>query len=80
MARTRLLAVTELSTKRYVSPCVIARVHGCLGEPAEALRHLERAATERAADLAWLGLRPEFSILKGDPAFRNLIERVGVTG
>ena len=70
----------DLSVSQYVSPCVIARVHGCLGEPAEALSALERAAAERAADLPWLGLRPEFAAIKTDPAFRALIARVGVTG
>jgi hypothetical protein len=61
-----------------VSPGRLAQVHIGLGEHAEALDRLEQAAAERAADVAWLGVRPVFASLRGQPRFVKLLKRLGL--
>jgi hypothetical protein len=34
---------------------------------------------ERASDLIWIGVRPNFDPLRGDPRFRAALERVGLS-
>jgi serine/threonine-protein kinase len=72
-ARAILADLRRLAQRRYVSPARLAQVHIGLDERAEALACLERAKAERAADLAWLGVRPVFATLRGDAAFQRLI-------
>src|SRR5207248_2212883 len=71
-AREVLRELTRLADARYVSPAKIAQVHVGLGERAEALSRLEEAHAERAADLAWLGVRPVFASLIEEPRFEAL--------
>lgn len=68
----------RLSGERYVSPGRLAQVHVGLGERAEALDRLEEAASERAADLAWLGVRPVFASLRGEPRCVALLKQMGI--
>ena len=56
----------------------LAQVHVGLGEPDEALNRLEEAAAEHAADMAWLGVRPVFASLRGEPRFAALLKRISV--
>ena len=51
----------------------LAQVHVGLGERAEALDRLEEAHAERAADLAWLNVRPVFASLRAEPRFTALV-------
>ena len=50
-----------------------AEVHVGIGEHAEALNRLEEAHAERAADLAWLNVRPVFASLRDEPRFAALL-------
>jgi hypothetical protein len=47
-------------------------VHVGLGERTEALDCLEAAHAGRAADLAWLTVRPVFANLRDEPRFTAL--------
>ena len=67
----------RLSQQGYVSPCLLAEVHVGLGEKDEALDRLEEAFQERAADLAWLRVRPVFASLHSEPRFVALINEMG---
>ena len=78
-ARRVLDDLTRLSADRYVSPGRIAQVHIALGEREEALNRLEAAATEHAADMAWLGVRPVFASLRREPRFVALLQRISVS-
>ena len=77
-ARAVLDELGRLSRERYVSPARLAQVHAGLGERAEALDRLEAAVAERAADVAWLGVRPVFASLHREPRFVALLKQIGV--
>jgi serine/threonine protein kinase/tetratricopeptide (TPR) repeat protein len=72
-ARGILEELRRLADLRYVSPARIAQVHVGIGERAEALDRLEEAHAERAADLAWLNVRPVFASLRDEPRFTALL-------
>jgi serine/threonine-protein kinase len=77
-ARAMLDELTALSAERYLSPARLAQVHIGLSDHRGALDRLEQAHAERAADLAWLGVRPVFARLRGEPRFEALLRKVGV--
>ena len=60
----------------YVSPVLLAQVHTSLGEFGNAIEELSRAIRWRAADLAWLRVRPVFDPLRGEPRFAELLEEI----
>jgi eukaryotic-like serine/threonine-protein kinase len=68
----------QIAANRYVSPEKTAQVHVGLGERANALNCLEEACAGRAADLAWLGVRPVFAGLRTEPRFQTLLAQVGI--
>src|ERR1700730_3071336 len=59
----------------YVS-YAIAEICAALGRNEEALRWLQRAYDERAAQM--IGLKWDFDSLRSDPRFQDLVRRVGV--
>jgi eukaryotic-like serine/threonine-protein kinase len=75
-ARAARAELVDLAGQRYVSPVRIAQAHVGLGEHETALDLLERAYTERAADLAWLAVRPTFAPLRPMPRFAALARRL----
>ena len=79
-ARGVIDELNRLSRERYVSPVRLAQVHVGLGERAEALDALEAAAAERAADLAWVAVRPVFADLRGEPRFARLLDQMNFGG
>ena len=70
----------RLAGERYVSPARVAQVHIGLDQRTEALDLLEEARAERAADLAWLGVRPVFARLRTEPRFHALLKDIGLVG
>jgi serine/threonine-protein kinase len=79
-ARRILIELTRLARERYVSPVRRAQVHVGLGQRNEALTELEKAYGERAADLAWLGVRPTFASLHAEPRFKSLLAQLHLPG
>ena len=76
-ARQGLGKLLGLSSRRYISSSLIAQIHAGLEDSPSALEWLERASAERAADLAWLGVRPVFDSLRRDTRFVSLVARLG---
>jgi hypothetical protein len=68
----------QVARDRYVSPARLAQVHVGLDEHDQALDLLERAHAERAADLAWIAVRPVFASVRSTSRFRALLERMGL--
>ena len=75
-ARAVLGSLGTLARGRYVSSSLIAQVHAGLGETQSALEWLEHASDARAADLAWLAVRPVFDRLRSEPRFNALVARL----
>jgi hypothetical protein len=71
-ARKTFAELTSLARERYVSPVKLAQAHVGLGEMEQALDRLEDAGAGRAADFAWLNVRPEFAPLRARPRFQAL--------
>jgi serine/threonine-protein kinase len=77
-ARQVLKELGQLARVRYVSPARLAEVHAGLDERRQALDRLEEACVERAADLAWIGVRPTFARLRKEARFGELLKRMNV--
>lgn len=70
--------LNELSGKRYVSPLDMAWVYAGLCEKDLAFAWLEKAYQERTARL--IDLRdPALEILRTDPRFQDLVQRIGTS-
>lgn len=75
-AREVLASITAPEVGRYVSPVRIAQLHAALGDRPASLDALERAASSRAADLIWIDVSPAFDILREEPRFLEVRNRV----
>jgi len=49
-----------------------------LGERDKSLEWLERAYEMRSGLLIWLNIQPAFNFLRSDPAFLDLLKRIGL--
>ncbi len=80
--RARALAAELAAARaaRFVSPVGDATIALALGERDRAVAFLRTAITERATDLAWLGVRPVFTPLRDHPAWPGLLASVGLGG
>jgi TolB-like protein/Tfp pilus assembly protein PilF len=77
-ARELLGTLLAQAESRYVSASLIAQVHAASGSLDGALEWLERAMDARAADLAWLHVRPVFDGLRAEPRFHALAARLNL--
>ena len=67
----------ELSKQRYVSAYSLAIVYLGLGDKEEALRWLEKSYEDRAGtDIGSIKIDPFLDLLRGDPRFEALVEKV----
>ncbi len=79
-AREALDQLREMTRQRYVSGYFFALIHLGLGEKAEALDYLERAAAERSPLIVYLKVNPIFDSLRSEPRFATLLKRSGLGG
>ncbi|HEX4900926.1 MAG TPA: protein kinase [Pyrinomonadaceae bacterium] len=77
-AQNSLAELRELSKRRYVSPASIALIYAALGDKDRAFVWLEKADSERDANLARLTVDPRFDSLRSDPRFTDLVRRLGL--
>jgi eukaryotic-like serine/threonine-protein kinase len=68
----------ELSSRRHVSPCLLAFIHAALGEVDPALQELEKAYQDRSGWLAYAKVDPKYDKLRSDPRFTDLLRRLGL--
>lgn len=74
-ARGILDELLNLNQRSYVGPIQMAIIHIGLGEKDEALRWLEEAYRVRDGNLVLLKVWPAWDPLRGDPRFRDLLQR-----
>ena len=78
--RWRLQSMQERSRKTFVDPSTFAQIHMALGEGAQALDELETSFETRTGwILPFLAVDPVFDPLRGDPRFKDLLARIGVS-
>jgi len=78
-ARTALEEVSQMSSRRYVSPTCSAQIYSGLGEKGRALDELEKAYEDRSIELPF-GLKFErfWDPLRSEPRFIALLKKVGL--
>ena len=69
----------ELSKERYVSSYEVAAIYVALGDNEQAFQLLERAYKEHCFHLVYLKVWPQFSTVRADPRFQNLVQRIGLS-
>jgi|RhiMetdeSRZDD1v2_1073273.scaffolds.fasta_scaffold01702_7 eukaryotic-like serine/threonine-protein kinase len=67
-----------LAQNRYVSASLLAQAGIAVCDVATTLDRLEQACQQRAADLAWIAVRPAFKLLRSEARFSALCERMGL--
>jgi hypothetical protein len=75
-AREIIGSLQHKAKPAYVSPYLIAAIHGALGEKDQAFQLLKRAYSERDSHLTNLPLDSKIDPLRTDPRFPPLIERL----
>jgi TolB-like protein/Tfp pilus assembly protein PilF len=75
-----LAKLEALRAERYVSPVLDAQILAAMGDRDGALAAAERAVEGRATDAVWLGARPAFDAVRGEPRFQALITRMDLAG
>ena len=69
----------QTSKQRYVDPWTIAYVYVGLGEKDLAFQWLEKTYEARSPGITGLKADPYWDPIRGDPRFRNLLRRVGLS-
>jgi tetratricopeptide (TPR) repeat protein len=77
-ARAMLDGLREIAKPRTPAPVRLALVHIALGETDRAFEWLEKAIEARDWQMALLNVEPTFDVLRSDPRFASLVERVGL--
>ncbi|HEX4951364.1 MAG TPA: tetratricopeptide repeat protein, partial [Blastocatellia bacterium] len=77
-ARKLLAKFQQLDRKKYGSLYNIARVYVALGEKQQAFQWLERAYEERAVELIYLNVEPQFDSVRSDPRFQHFLRRLNL--
>jgi DNA-binding winged helix-turn-helix (wHTH) protein/TolB-like protein/Tfp pilus assembly protein PilF len=74
----RILAELDKQKQRYVSPYTVATIYAGLGDKDQAFKWLEKAFEERDIWLMNLKVDPQFTPLRSDPRFSDLLTRIGL--
>jgi tetratricopeptide (TPR) repeat protein len=69
-------ALVARSNESYVDPFEIGKTYARAGMVDEALRWLDRAVEYGSYEITHLAFRPDFDVLRDDPRFEDLLERV----
>jgi serine/threonine-protein kinase len=77
-ARKALSELRARATRSYVPPSLFAQIHLSLGDKAQGLAWLETAYADRDGYLARLKVEPAFDSVRSDPAFQDLMRRLGL--
>ena len=80
--RGAMLAVADEMAARskldYVDPFRVSSAYARAGNVNRAFEWLERAGDRGSLELIYLGLRPDFDVLRSDPRFEILMQRLGL--
>jgi tetratricopeptide (TPR) repeat protein len=75
-AKNLLVEIEELSSRRYISPYLLAMVYVNLSDTENSLDLLEKAWEIRDGRLVWLAVDPQFDALRSNPRFEKILRQV----
>ena len=75
-----LQTLKAMRESQYVPSTDLATIYAGLGEPEDALAALEQAFVEKCLFLTWLHAWPPYKLLRDDPRFAGMVERLGLSG
>ena len=73
-------ALVERSGTTYVDPYTIAVTFARAGQQEATLEWLGAAVERGSLELMYIGFRPEFDLLRDDPRYVKLVQRMGLPG
>ncbi|MBM2841192.1 MAG: hypothetical protein HW412_1720, partial [Bacteroidetes bacterium] len=76
--RTAAKKLADLSTKRYISPYLIATLFAHAEDDNETLQWFEKAHAERDMAFYSIGVDPDWDRVRSNPRFTALLEKVGL--
>ncbi len=79
-ALTQLATFAEMARTRFVPPYASALIHAGLGDGVASLAALEQALQVRDVNVCFLPCDPKWTLWRGLPSFRSLIDRCAFTG
>jgi len=74
-----LKTLLDTSAARFVPPYNVALLYAGMSAPDAACEWLEKARLIRDVHIVFLPVEPKWNALRGDPAFRSLLERCAIT-
>ena len=77
-AKDVLNQLRKVSANIHITPYNVASIYSALGNKDAALAELEKAYQERSFYLSWLAVDPQLDSLRQEPAFQDLLRRVGL--
>ncbi len=77
-ARGILRELESIASHRYVDAYGVALVHLGLGDREKTFYYLEKAYADRSSSMPWLKAEPRLDVLRSDPRYVELLERVGL--
>jgi adenylate cyclase len=75
-ANIKLKELFKLNEGQYISPGVLAGIYANIGQTDEAFRLLEKCFEEKNTILVTLKILTRFDLIKHDPRYKNIIERM----
>lgn len=75
-AETILARLDEISKTRFVSEYMLAQIYCALNDKDKAFENLEKAFAARDGWIVWIGVEPQFDLLRDDHRFDDLFRRV----
>lgn len=77
---TKILSELDaLSQQRYVSSYERAAISVALGDEGQTFQWLEKAYEEHSFHMVYLKVWPQFTVIRGDPRFQKLVQRLGLS-
>lgn len=74
-----LTQLEDMKKRSYVSSFYIASIYAGLGDNDQAIKWLDRAYDEKSDYLVYLNVMPLLDSLRGEPGFKELVRRVGLS-
>jgi hypothetical protein len=69
-------ALVDRAQASYVDPFIIGETFARAGAVDEALFWLDKAVQYGSFETTYIAFRPDFDVLRQDPRYRDLVERV----